>query len=107
MSTEYTGQDHQMKTLFQTLTKYIKENNLKDLKTAIDASLLDITKIKNTKNSTLLHIAARYNRDAIAAYLIENNLSVHEQNSKNECPYYVAVLWRSEKVLKCMEKEFS
>lgn len=104
MSTAHTRRDHQIKSLFYLLSKEIKRNSLSTLESMVDTNAIDVSQIKSTKNSTLLHVAAKYNREEIAAYLIQKGLSIHEQNSRSECPYYIAVLRKSREVLEYMEK---
>ncbi|KAI5192886.1 hypothetical protein NEMIN01_2266 [Nematocida minor] len=102
MSTQYT-RDQEKKGLFGVLSRCIEIGDLSALKRIVDREMVDISKIQNAKKSTLLHVAAKYNRERIVMYLMEAGASMHQQNRRNECPYFIAVARGSRRVLRYME----
>lgn len=104
MSTQHTPEICKKTGLFEKLTTCIKLGRIRKLKYLLHRYRVNPSDLCDTSKTTLLHIAATYNRKQIAMYLIDQGSSIYFQNSRNECPYYIAVLKGSKKVLKYMER---
>ncbi|KAI5166700.1 hypothetical protein NEIRO03_1249 [Nematocida sp. AWRm78] len=104
MSQELRQQSMNKNCLFELFRKHVKSGNLKRFKNLLEIHQISPTEIRTNSNTTLLHIAALYNKPKIATFLMNSGLSIHEQNSKNYCPYFLAVLHNSKRVMRCMER---
>ncbi|KAH9387277.1 uncharacterized protein NEMAJ01_2173 [Nematocida major] len=103
MSMKYTQKVCKKRGLFPVLKQCIEVGKIRKLKYLMQKHRVDPSLLQSKNKCTLLHVAAAYNRSRIALFLIEQGSSIYHQNSKNECPYYVAVVRGCKNVLKYME----
>lgn len=76
---------------FKALAKCVKQGKKGLLQDLLNKSPIDISQAANNKGQTLLHLACKYNREEIAAFLIRRGFSIHKADEKNRCPVYTAV----------------
>ncbi|KAI5132649.1 hypothetical protein NEAUS05_0791 [Nematocida ausubeli] len=104
MSQELQNEGTNTSCLFALFRKHVKSGNLKRFKNLLKVHQVLPAEIRTASNTTLLHIAAMYNQEKMAMFLMEHGLSMHEQNDRSHCPHYLAVLRNSWRVLRCMER---
>ncbi|KAI5172727.1 hypothetical protein NEFER03_1759 [Nematocida sp. LUAm3] len=90
--------------LYGKMSKQIKRGNINGLKKELLRHRIDASSVTNKRKSTLLHVAAKYNRRAMFRYLLRKGCWLHEENEEGVSPFYLAFAEGSDKVIKEIER---
>ncbi|KAI5180502.1 hypothetical protein NEOKW01_0806 [Nematocida sp. AWRm80] len=89
--------------LFTRISRQIKQGSVSGVQAILREYSVVPSDIYDDRHRTLLHISAMYNRSKITRFLMANGCSIHAQDSSGKCPYYIALLYKSTRVLEEME----
>ncbi|KAI5187598.1 hypothetical protein NEHOM01_2300 [Nematocida homosporus] len=103
MSYQKSQQNRWQDRLFLRFSRQIKYQQHKQMQAEVENLGLDLTSLVGPRQNSLLHVAARYNNVEAATYLLSKGCSIHQQNQANECPFYLAVRYRSKDVIRRLE----